>query len=51
MSRYTKLPRHLERIMINLLEGATITRDVSFRVQMLLVYVERALGNGNPLGG
>ena len=37
--------------MIKLLEGATITQGVSARVQMFLVYVERALGDGNPLEG
>ena len=49
--KYTKLPLHLERVMLKLLDGATIRRDTKSRIEMFLVFVERALGDGNPLDG
>ena len=49
--RYTQLPLHLERIMLKLLDGATIRRDTKRRIEMFLIFVERALGAGNPLDG
>jgi hypothetical protein len=49
--RQTELPLRLERSMIKLLDGTTMTRDASLRVQLFLVSVERALGNGNLLEG
>jgi hypothetical protein len=56
--RQTKLPLHLERIMLKLLDGATFKHDsiqkrhrAQWRLQMFLVYVERALGDGSPLSG
>ena len=37
--------------MLKLLDGATIRRDTKRRIEMFLIFVERALGAGNPLDG